>query len=174
MNLMKAIKFLLVLLLVFFISCNSNQANIEAKEALINANLELFIETFHNKKDDVAQLKNIVEESYVRKINGVIVASNLQELKANIHFFFSGFPDFNLVNNKSYIKDNDVFMYWTFTGSNIAEYAEHPATGKKVTVNGFSHMYFNNQGKLYKEEVFYNELDLLQQLGYTLKTPVVE
>jgi len=170
---MKAINFVLVTFFLLLLSCNNSQAEIEAKENLIKTNLTIFIESFQNQKDN-SNLKNIVEENYVRKMNSVIVASNLQELKANINVFFGGFPDFELVNKKSYIKENDVFVYWTFTGTNISEFAEQPATGKRVTVNGFSHMYFNNNGKLYKEDVFYNELDLLQQLGYTLVLPVVE
>jgi len=170
---MKALNFLLAILLFLFFSCNNNQANLEAKEELLKAKLELFIESFQNK-NEVSQLKNIVEESFIRKTNGVLVASNLQELKANINILFSGFPDFELKSVKSYIKENDVFVYWTFSGTNTAEYAENPATGKKVEVSGFSHIHFNNEGKIYEEDVFYNELDLLQQLGFILKPPVVE
>ena len=41
---MKAINFLLTILLFLFFSCNNNQANLEAKEELLKANLELFID----------------------------------------------------------------------------------------------------------------------------------
>jgi steroid delta-isomerase-like uncharacterized protein len=170
---MKTIDLLLVSIIFLFTSCNNNQSYIQEKEELINTNLNTFIESYLNKKD-VSQLKYIVDENYVRKMNGVIVASNLQELKATMNIILSSFPDFKITNKISYIKDNNAFVYWTFTGTNRADFAEQPATGKKVTVNGLSHFYFNNSGKIDKEDVFYNELNLLQQLGYTLKPPVVE
>ena len=170
---MKTIDLLLVSIIFLFTSCNNNQSDIQEKEELINTNLNTFIDSYLNKKD-ISQLKEIVDENYIRKMNGVIVASNIQELKATINVFLSGFPDYKFISENSYIKDNNAFVYWTFTGTNRADFAEQPATGKKVTVNGYSHFYFNKKGKIYKEEGFYNELDLLQQLGYTLKPPVVE
>ena len=79
-----------------------------------------------------------------------------------------------LVINEIYNKNNRVFIKWTFTGTNTGVFGESPATGKKVKILGFSSVLLNTEGKIVKEDVFYNELDLLQQLGYTMKFPIVE
>ena len=65
-------------------------------------------------------------------------------------------------------------MKWHSTGTNTGRFGELPATGKKVKIEGLSHLYFNEDGKMYQEDVFYNELNLLQQLGYSLNPPIVE
>ena len=72
------------------------------------------------------------------------------------------------------IKDRHLFAHWTFTGTNTGIFGEFPATGKKAKVSGMSLLSFDEEGKLYREEVYYNELDLLQQLGYTLVPPALE
>ena len=170
---MKTINFLIVSIIFLLTSCNNNQSYIQENEELINASLNTFIESYLNKKDE-SKLNSIVDENYIKKMNGVTVASNLQELKATMNVYLLGFPDFKFVSKVSYIKDTNAFVYWTFTGTNRADFSEQPATGKKVKVNGFSHFYFNKAGKIIKEDSFYNELDLLQQLGYTLNPPIVK
>ena len=52
-----------------------------------------------------------------------------------------------------------------------ADIHEGHTPGKKVKINGLSHLYFDDAGKLYREDVYFNELDLLQQLGYSLQPP---
>ena len=47
-------------------------------------------------------------------------------------------------------------------------------TNKKVKINGFSHLYFNEEGRIYREDIFYNELEFLQQMGYSLKAPILK
>ena len=74
----------------------------------------------------------------------------------------------------TFIKDSVVFTHWEVDGPNTGIFAEAPATGKKIKISGLSLIYFNKEGKIYKENVCYNELDLLQQLGYTLVPPVLK
>jgi predicted ester cyclase len=62
-------------------------------------------------------------------------------------------------------------VHWIFTGTHTGLFADVIATGKKVRINGFSHFYFNKDGQIYQEDIFYNELEFLQQLGYSLEAP---
>lgn len=149
------------------------RAEMQAKEKTIMDKATLFLDDFLNKKDG-SQLDSLVTDDYARYMNGIKVASNPGELNASMNVFFTGFPDFQITNPYRYLKDNRVFVHWVFTGTNTGEFAEVPATGKKVKVMGLSQLYFNEDGKMYREDVYYNELDLLQQLGYTLNPPVVE
>jgi len=167
-----------IALLLSVVSCNNTtpidkQAVILAKEKMIETKIETFINSYLNKKNETV-LNTILIEDYVRRVNGITVASNSEELKASMNIFFIGFSDLQIINERSYIKDNEVFVHFTFTGTNTGVFAEAPATGKKVKVSGLSHFYFNEEGKMYQEDVFYNELGFLQQLGHSLIPPVTE
>ena len=163
--------------ILFIISCKKQQqdryshAQIHEKEIIDITGV--FLDAFHIEQDS-SQINTILTDDYVRHINSIKVASNPEELKASIKVFFTGFPDVELINSTKTVKDNQVFVHWLFTGTNTGEFGETPATGKKVKISGLSHLYFNKDGKIYREDLFYNELDLLQQLGYTLVSPIVE
>jgi len=172
---MKAQTILFIMVLLFFTSCN-NQQNTQIpndKENTIKANLRTLVETCWNKKE-LASLKLITTDDVIRKVNGVTVSSNRKELEASMTIFIIGFPDLVITNPNIYIQGNLAFVDFTFSGTNTGVFAETQATGKKVKINGFSILHFNNEGKMYLEDVHYNELDLLQQLGYTLNAPILE
>jgi steroid delta-isomerase-like uncharacterized protein len=67
-----------------------------------------------------------------------------------------------------------VFMNWTITATNTGEFSDYPATGKKVKVSGITRLDLNEEGKIIYENIYYNELSLMQQLGYTLSMPKIE
>ena len=91
-----------------------------------------------------------------------------------MNVYFTAFPDLEVSLEETEIKGNKAFLQWQSTGTNTGIFGEMAATGKKVKINGLSHLYFDDTGKLYREDVYYNELDLLQQLGYTLTPPNLE
>ncbi|MGB5822322.1 MAG: ester cyclase [Saonia sp.] len=179
---MKTRTVLFVLALLLCIACNTRPSKgadiaaiteIQAKEKAIMDKVTVFLDDFHNKRDS-SQLDRLLTEDYVRYMNGIKVASGPSELYANMNVFLTGFPDFHITDAHRYIRENQVFVHWAFTGTNTGVFAEVSATGKKASITGLSRLYFNEDGKMYREDVYYNELDLLQQLGYTLKPPVVE
>jgi len=175
---MKIQYLLFIVILLSAVSCNNtpqtdkNSEN-QAKERMIERKIATFIDSYLNKKDETV-LDNIITENYVRRVNGITVASNLEELKAAMNIFYKGFPDLQITNESSYIKNGDVFVHFTFKGTNTGLFAEAAATSKKVKITGLSHLYFNDEGKMYQEDVYYNELDFLQQLGYSLIPPNIE
>jgi len=161
----------IIWLLIFYlaISC-MEQNNQSEQEKVFSINLSTFIDNSWNNKD-FSSFDEIIDMSYLRIINNVNIASNPNELKANLQVFHKGFPDLFLEINKVTLKDNKAFLSWTFKGTNTGIFGENPATGKKVEVIGFSTIEFSQEGKIIKEEIYYNELDFLQQLGYTLIPP---
>lgn len=164
--------FLIVILFFFFFSCKKQNDNSQSDE-IINNNLNTLIESCWNNRE-LEAIKSISTENFKRRVNNVYVANNQKEVEANIKVYFIGFPDLIITINNFYIKDNKTFLHWTFTGTNTGVFGETQATGKKVKVNGFSTIHYNESGKMFQEDVYYNELDLLQQLGYTISPPVVE
>jgi len=170
---MKGQTIIFVMLSLFFTSCDNRENALAEKEQTIKTNIKTLVEDCWNKKD-LTSLHSIATEDVIRKVNGLTVSTSRNELEAGMTIYFIGFPDLVLTNPNIYIKDNLAFIDFTFSGSNTGVFAGTPATGKKVKVSGFSILHFNDEGKMYLEDVHYNELDLLQQLGYTFNPPILE
>ena len=141
--------------------------NMPADEKATMAQIDSFVNEFLNKKDS-SVLSNILSDDYVRYMNGVKVASNAEELQTSMDVFFTGFPDFNISNPHRTIKGDNVFVHWFMTGTNTGEFSGFAATGKKVKIEGLSRLHFNNEGKMDVENIYFDQLNLMQQLGKTL------
>ncbi len=143
-------------------------ANMTDLDKTIYVQIESLIENFHNKQD-ASVLGDLLTDDYVRYLNDVKVATGASELVTAISPFFTGFPDFNIeILHKSTIVDNAIFVHWKMTGTNDGEFAESPATGKKVSVNGLSRLHFNEEGKMDMEHIHFDQLQLMEQLGRSL------
>jgi len=132
-----------------------------------------FVTKVWNDKD-LSNLETFFSNEFTRRVNNVEIASNIQELSANIQVYFTGFPDLSLSMNEIYSNNDHVFMNWTITGTNTGVFGEFPATGKKIKVKGITRFDIDEMGKFIYEDVYYNELALLQQLGYNLTPPAFE
>jgi len=168
------VKYLLVIILLALFSCeNEQQSKKDALQDVIMSNNRDFVEYCWNNKD-LEKLKSISTEDLVRNLNGIKVASSQKEMEANLKVYFNGFPNLKVTLNNTYVKNNMLFTYWTFEGTNTGVFGESPATGKKVKVSGFSIVHFNENGKMIQEDIYFNELEFLQQLGYTINLPNTE
>ncbi len=164
----------ILILLVVITACKTENKSAElSMNDKLSSNLNVFIDSCWNDQN-VSKLNKLVSKNFVRILNGIKVAGNENEMAAHMNVFFTGFPDLKIEYSDAYIEGNNIFMNWECTGSNTGVFGEMRATGKKVKIQGLSHLYFTEEGKLYKEDVYYNELDMLQQLGYTLTSPVLE
>jgi len=142
--------------------------NMSVEDKVITAQVDKFVSEFLNKKN-TGVLSDVMADNYIRYMNDTKVASNPKELADGMNVFFTGFPDFKIkLLHRSPIFDNTQFTHWEMTGTNTGEFAGSPATGKKVKITGLSRIHFNGDGKVDEENVFYNELDLMKQLGKTL------
>ena len=143
------------------------------KQQAMTMNFNSFIKNAWNQKN-MDSLRSVTVENYSRQLNGIEVAENLNELEANLNIYFTGFPYLNITIDYSTIKNNQLFTQWTFVGTNTGTFGESPATGKRISVSGYSELTFDEVGKISIEKIYYNELAFLQQLGYTLVPPIVE
>ncbi len=142
-------------------------------EMQLNKQLGTLIDSCWNNQN-LHAFQELVSTDFVRNLNGISVVKNQNEMEAHMKVFFTAFPDLEIRLEESEVKGNKIFLLWQSTGTNTGVFGEVAATGKKVKINGLSHLYFDKAGKLYREDVYYNELDLLQQLGYTLTPPNLE
>lgn len=158
---------------LLLVACNfpkKEQNDLPTMEELMHTTLDTLMYISWNKRD-LIRLNELTTENISRRVNSVVVANNRNEVKANMNVIMTGFPDLILTLNHSYFSGNNAFIHWTLVGTNTGIYGEFPATSKKIKVDGVSKIQFDKNGKINSEDVFYNELDLLQQLGYTLIPP---
>ncbi|VAV86198.1 hypothetical protein MNBD_BACTEROID02-234 [hydrothermal vent metagenome] len=170
---MKATKVVIIAIIFSFLGCNTSQKKNDLLEITNTENLNKYIEFCWNKRDTI-QFKGLVTNNFYRIVNGIKVVSNSNEMEAHINVYKTAFPDLKVTINETITTDNLICIQWSFTGTNTGVYGETKATGKKISISGSSILYFTNDNKLSGEKVVYNELDLLQQLGYSLNTPIVE
>lgn len=151
---------------------NKNRKDLAMQEQL-QGQLKRYIDSSWNDQN-MKILAKLTTSEFTRNLNGIRVAKSTNEMEAHMKVFFNAFPDLKISLEETEIKENKVFLLWQATGTNTGVYGEVGATGKKVKINGMSQLYFNDFGKLYREDVYFNELDLLQQLGYSLTFPNLE
>ena len=139
-----------------------------ADEKAMMDKINTFVSEFLNKKD-ASVLGNLLAEDYVKTVSDEKVATGSKELVENMNAIFTGFPDFKItILHKSSFWENNVVLHWQLTGTNTGEFNGIPATGKKVKVTGMSHVGFNKEGKIAMEDVYYDNLSLMTQIGQTL------
>lgn len=119
----------------------------------------------------VNKIEAMVTSDFSRSMNGINVANGPSEFKAYIKNYLRAFPDLYIKVNKMIQKDNEIVTMWTFYGTNTGNFAEFTPTGKKAVIDGVTLIKFNSEGKMTKEDTYYNELYFLQQLGYSLTPP---
>jgi predicted ester cyclase len=169
------ITFIYLVVFFVFIACvqkpKPNDAlNIEND---IMATLNIMITECWNNKN-MEKFREIASVDFVRNVNDIAIAKNRNEMEAAMNLFFTGFPDLNVTLSNTTLKGNRIFTNWTATGTNTGVYGEVQATGKKVKFSGYAIDYYDESGKFIREDIYYNELMLLQQLGYGLSPPIVE
>lgn len=162
---------ILFLFLIFGCCTDLNEKEKIEKENKIRA--ESYVETIWNNKD-IDSLNNFFSPNFIRNVNDIDMASDNSELAANIQNLFIAFPDLHLTIDQIKASEEMVFIDFNIKGTNTGPYGDLGVTGKKVDVNGVSRIDFNENGKIIHETIFYNELSLLQQLGYELNEPKID
>ena len=159
----------LLIFILFGIGCSTKHHN-EIRQI---KQLTMTIEDIWNHKN-IALFKNVSIFLNRKFLNGIQLADNQLETESYLNLFFTGFPDSTVKLDKVVLKDNRFYLHWHLYGTNTGNFDSVPPTGKKININGYATILLNNNGKMIQEEVFCNELDLLEQLGYTLKPPNFE
>ena len=150
--------------------------DLKEKEKMEKENLrrvESYVEIIWNNKD-VDSLNKFFSSNFVRNVNNIDMASDNSELAANIHNLFIAFPDLHLTIDHIKASEEMVLIDFNIKGTNTGPYGDLGVTGKKVDVNGLSRIDFDENGKIIHETIYYNELSLLQQLGYELNEPKID
>lgn len=79
----------------------------------------------------------------------------------------TAFPDFHVTVDQVLVADDTVIVRWTNSGTNSGALDDQPPTGKTVQVSGVSVSRLAD-GKIAEGWLYYDELAIYRQLGYTL------
>jgi steroid delta-isomerase-like uncharacterized protein len=157
----------LILLLCFTFSCQQSEEGITEEEvqAFTDRVLEMWNEA------NITIVDEVYAPEIVRHDFGVpedIVG--LENVKNHLENFFNAFPDLNITVDETIVSGNKMAQRWTMTGTNTGYMGDMPPTGKNVRFSGVSIVHMVN-GKAVEIWDFYNVLDMMQQLGFTLTPP---
>ncbi len=125
-------------------------------------------------KNDTVLHRQVTAKKMVRNLNGKIVSVNQDGLLKSIEVWHSALPDFKMIQKEIVTVGNRAFVNWAGTGTNTGMFGEHSPTGKKIHIEGFSVLTFNDAGLIVHESVFYDLLGAMEEWGYTLLPPVME
>ena len=143
--------------------------NMSEIEKTIIANHDKMVEAWSS--NDAEAFKALSVANVIRNSNGTRQASNQSEYAEMMNQFHNGFPDFNVKMDSYFLKDGKSYINWTCTGTNTGPFMDNPPTGKKIEIHGFSVWAFDSNGLAVQEDSFFDNMDMLSQLGYILTPP---
>ncbi|MGI9532138.1 ester cyclase [Lutimonas sp.] len=162
-------RIIFLMIFLFLLSCNQSESAAEKERKNLKTCLSFVDNVWNNK--DLTSLESFFADTFSRNVNSIEAASNLHEMTAIFNIYFIAFPDLHFTVEQITPIDDQLFMTWNMTGTNTGVFGDNPATGKQVQINGITRLDFNDDNKIVKQNVFYTELSLLQQLGHTLQRP---
>ncbi len=161
----------LIILLCFSFSCERGEEGITEEEAkaLLDTALKVWNEGNLDSIEDIFAPEIVAQTStFPEDIVGH------EGIKNWVKFARTAFPDMNMTFDEIITKGNKIAATFTVTGTNtgplVLPEGELPPTGKQVRFHGIGIDYVEN-GKIVKELVVYNVLEMMMQLGFTLTPP---
>ena len=129
--------------------------------------IDTYINVWNGASTDL--LDDIVATDIQRDAGSFQKADGLEALKAQITDFRTAFPDTDLTIRERAYGDDFLFCIWTFNGTNTGP-GEFPATGRSVNVSG-STLIRVRDGRMFEEDVHFDVLSYMNQLGFELQEP---
>ncbi|NNJ88757.1 MAG: SnoaL-like domain-containing protein [Eudoraea sp.] len=170
---MKSVILLSLLLVTGLCGCQNVVKEATVQKDQQEAAVRVYVDSCWNQHN-MLMIRELMTNDFKRNLNGISVANGHMELEAYIKNFIRAFPTLRIKVDDMIQKDQQVITTWSFEGTNTGEFAEYLPTGKKAKVSGVTLFQFNEEGKILREDTYYNELYLLQQLGYSLQPPNME
>lgn len=144
--------------------------NMPAEEKTMKSLIDTCVKAWND--NDKNLMASIMTPGFIRTENGNIIAKSAVEYGTNLMDVFHGsFPDFQVILDDYKIVGNTIHINWTCKGTNTKPFQGNPATNKPIVTHGHSIWTVGANGKFTKEDAFYDNLTLFDQLGYSMPTP---
>jgi len=162
----------LVFLLCFTFGCQQQgeeELTLEDARAIIDNFLK-----FRNEGDLVSADKVMHPECVIRYPNLPEEIVGLEAYKEYDKMTRIAFPDFKMTIDDFFVKDDKIVLYWaldaTNTGPLMTPMGELPPTNKKIRISGIAVSHIVD-GKIKEDDAYFDMLNMMQQLGFTLTPP---
>ncbi|HEX7600149.1 MAG TPA: ester cyclase, partial [Polyangiaceae bacterium] len=86
------------------------------------------------------------------------------DIETQMGGLFSAFPDSQMTPTRTFAKGNVVVTESVFTGTNTGDFMGQKATGKKVGYHAVMISWFNDDGLVSKEHVYYDHATAMAQM----------
>ncbi len=142
------------------------------RDQKILATHKKFLEVWNKKESTDQDLFNSISvPDMVRYQNGIKQTNDQSGYLALLGQFHDAFPDIQFTDVSVHVRDGKVYNHWICNATNTGNFGENPATGKVIKTEGLTVTSYDNEGRLIREDSFYDMLDLYQQIGHTLTPP---
>jgi len=159
---------IIMIMLFSTYGCQQKPANaLTDQEA--KAILDRYMETMN--KNDLALVDKIIADEFV--LHSPLSPDPIEgkeAYKALVTNTVNTFSEFNATIEEIVVQGDKVWGRFTMEGINTGPLGELPATNKKFRISGLAVSHIVD-GKIVKDETFWNVLDFYQQLGFTLVPP---
>ncbi|APQ15983.1 ester cyclase [Maribacter hydrothermalis] len=170
---------LFCLVLIILVACKDNVPRINKNQVMANntyvsvlkETTKIYLNAW-SEYDTLLQ-QSITIQKVVRNVNGENVSYNQHELFKSMHFWYRAMPDIKIIDKEITVIENRTYVNWVSTGTNTGMFGDIPPTGKVGQTNGISILTFNDAGKIVHEIAYFDMLSLMEELGYTLESPVM-
>jgi steroid delta-isomerase-like uncharacterized protein len=129
--------------------------------------LDAFVEAWNT--GDVDKLDASTTEDFMRTSPAGMEADSREAMKGVMTALRASYPDARVVITDTRYDADRAFLNWTFTGTNTGP-GDMPPTGKPVQLSGYTVTHFDGD-KIAHEEVYFDVLSWMTQLGATLTPP---
>lgn len=170
--------YLFIISTIILISCKDIKS-LEIKEnSLIVSNSTLkkttktYLEAWSD--NDSVVLEMITIHNLIRNVNGDIQSVNQHELYESMNELHTVMPDYKIIDKEVNVIDNRIYVTWVGTGTNTGMVGDVPPTGKIGHLEGISILTFNDENRIVHEAVFFDNLALLKEWGYSISPPIMK
>ena len=152
-----SINYLLVFLLIGFVSCNN---------AKLEKNIKMYSETW-DEIINTGNLELINDTHFTNDITLVMSPENIVGIdgfKDYYSNFVTGFSDVEFTMVDVFGQNDKIVKHWNFKGTHSGDFFGIPATGKTVNVEGTTLVKMKD-GKIAQEQDFMDNMAFMSQLG---------
>lgn len=168
-----------IILLILLVACR-DKAQLENKSLIMAKNTHVSslkktakIYLIAWSEFDTLLQQSVTIQNVVRNVNGENISYNQHELFKSMHFWQRAMPDIKIVDKEIAVIENRAYVNWESTGTNTGMFGKTPPTGKVGQTSGISILTFNDAGKIVHEAAYFDKLSLMEDLGYTLSSPIM-
>ena len=173
---MKKVSFLSIILLATMvaisISCTPKEQTSQRSEQLVNA---VRGSTDAWEKQDAKAIAAMYAQNATRTGPRKGTLKGKRAIETYIAQVYKEYPDFTLALKHVKVVDNETFAVYYGKGTNTGDLeAGISATGKAIHFDIMVHSVWDDAGKIIKEDVYYDRLQLLKQLGFQILPPTTQ